>query len=379
MSKMVQDYMLMDVIGSGQYGKVWKAQHVKTREAFAIKAISIQEISKIEKLTEFVMSEINALELMSNQNIVKYYGKLQTANNIYLIFEFCRGGTLEDLIKKEGMLSEAKALTYFDQILSAFNELRRLNIMHRDLKPSNVLIDNGEAKLADFGFCKKLNGEFDMTKSIVGSPIYMAPELLQGRYYCTKADIWSLGVVLYEMLHGKCPYEENSIPTLLEKIKSTELRIMPGLSSETKQLLEGMLAFNPSSRTNWPELLKRIYKYDLYKGASSTATPFTNLTMSSLGDQSITALVREAGASTSFQADARAKRLAGPIPTSDLIRQRSQSKQPSETDVLASSNQQRDTTLATPYGLKDAAVTKSPASALRVPAGSLKDAPEGRL
>lgn len=373
---MVQDYMLMDVIGSGQYGKVWKAQHVKTREAFAIKAISIQEISKLEKLTEFVMSEINALELMTNPNIVKYFGKLQTANNIYLIFEFCRGGTLEDLIKKEGMLAESKALAVFDQILNAFSELRRLNIMHRDLKPSNILIDNGEAKLADFGFCKKLNGEYDMTKSIVGSPIYMAPELLQGRYYCTKADIWSLGVVLYEMLHGKCPYEENSIPTLLEKIKCTELRIMPGLSLETKQLLEGMLTFNPSSRTNWSELLKRVHKFELYKGSSSTGQTFTNITLSSLGEQAGLGMSREGIPSSTLQSEPKLRKNTGTIPSSDLIRQRSQSRQPADLETIMSSKLPRDANQATPYGLKDAAATKSPALTLRPTSGPSKEVPD---
>ena len=147
--------------------------------------------------------------------------------------------------------------------------------MHRDLKPSNVLVDNGEAKLADFGFCKKMKGEFEMTKSIVGSPIYMAPELLQGRYYCTKADIWSLGVLLYEMLHGKCPYEENSIPTLLDKIKSSELKFMPGLSLETKQLLEAMLSFNPSSRIGWAELLRRIPASDGWKTETTTTSSYS--------------------------------------------------------------------------------------------------------
>jgi serine/threonine protein kinase len=376
MSKMVQDYMLMDVIGSGQYGKVWKAQHVKTREAYAIKAISIQEVSKMEKLKEFVMSEINALELMSSSNIVKYYGKLQTTNNIYLIFEFCRGGTLEDMIKKEGMLPESRAMAYFDQILSAFAELRRLNIMHRDLKPSNILIDNGEAKLADFGFCKRLNGEFDMTKSIVGSPIYMAPELLQGRYYCAKADIWSLGVVLYEMLHGKCPYEENSIPTLLEKIKSTELRIMPGLALETRQLLEGLLAFNPSSRTSWSELLKLVHKYDLYKPSASGGSPFTNLTMSALGDQSLANLARDAVPSSSFQADQKGRRPPTVIPSSDLIRQRSQSRPPAELDSLGLSRQNKDAPPGATYGLREAASTKASPLTLRSPALPARDHPD---
>jgi serine/threonine protein kinase len=369
MSKMVQDYMLMDVIGSGQYGKVWKAQHIKTREPFAIKAISIQEISKLAKLKEFVMSEINALELMSNRNIVKYYGKLQTQNNIYLIFEYCRGGTLEEVIKKEGSMPEFKALAFFDHILNAFSELHRLNIMHRDLKPSNVLLEGGEAKLADFGFCKKLNGEFEMTKSIVGSPIYMAPELLQGRYYCRKADIWSLGVMLYEMLHGKCPYEENSIPSLLEKIKTTELRIMPSLSLETKHLLQSMLTFDPSSRINWTDLFKRLSNSSPIRAQISTTYAFTNLTVSSLGDQSTLNMTHDLALNSSLMHDnlgSRYNKLASVIPTSDFIRQRSQSRNQHDGENVSP---RKPVTLQTynndkglDYGLSEAARLSSPQS-----------------
>lgn len=383
---MVQDYMLMEVIGSGQYGKVWKAQHVKTRDPYAIKAISIQEISKLAKLKEFVMSEINALELMSNRNIVKYYGKLQTQNNIYLIFEFCRGGTLEDIIKKEGMITEYRALAYFDQILNAFSELHRLNIMHRDLKPSNVLMEGGEAKLADFGFCKQLGGEFEMTKSIVGSPIYMAPELLQGRYYCRKADIWSLGVMLYEMLHGKCPYEENSIPSLLEKIKTTELKIMPSLSQETKHLLQGMLTFNPASRINWVDLFRRLRNHNLPKVPSNGQTMFTNFTVSSLGDPVSTIPAQEQPSPASYPLDQTSKhplKAVPSIPTSDIIRQRSQSRNPNDIDK---SSPRKLSTLQ-PYnigdrpefGIKEAAINNSPQSTPKALTLASKPATENLL
>ncbi len=86
------------------------------------------------------------------------------------------------------------------------------NVLHRDLKPSNILIhSNGEIKIADFGFCKSLLNENDMTKTMVGSPVYMAPEILKGQQYTIKADIWSMGVCLFEMLFGYCPFEARNI------------------------------------------------------------------------------------------------------------------------------------------------------------------------
>jgi serine/threonine-protein kinase ULK/ATG1 len=97
----------------------------------------------------------------------------------------------------EGRFTEEKSLNYFRDLLKAFKILIKSNIMHRDIKPSNILLNNGIIKLADFGFCKPLKDSKDLSQTMLGSPIYMAPEILKGEVYTMKADIWSLGVVLY--------------------------------------------------------------------------------------------------------------------------------------------------------------------------------------
>ena len=102
------------------------------------------------------------------------------------------------------------------------------NILHRDLKPSNILLHNDVIKLADFGFCKSLSSENDLTKTMVGSPIYMAPEILFGKDYGTKAEIWSLGCVLFELLFGECPFEERTIPKLMNRIEESEVKMYRG-------------------------------------------------------------------------------------------------------------------------------------------------------
>lgn len=116
-------------------------------------------------------------------------------------------------------------MTIFRQLLEAFKVLNRFNIMHRDIKPENIFFANGKVKLGDFGFCKGLKPGEHMAKTMLGSPIYMAPEVLKGENYTTKADIWSLGVVLYEMLFGICPFQSKSIAMLISNITANEITL----------------------------------------------------------------------------------------------------------------------------------------------------------
>ena len=125
------------------------------------------------------------------------------------------------MIRKNKTLSEQTALKIFKQLLNAFDVLYRHYIIHRDVKPENILFGcDGKAKLGDFGFCKNL-GRDKMTNTMLGSPVYMSPEVLQEQHYSSKADIWSLGVVLYEMLYGFCPFESSSIAKLIKVLEET--------------------------------------------------------------------------------------------------------------------------------------------------------------
>jgi len=120
-----------------------------------------------------------------------------------------------------------------------------MNIIHRDLKPENILFHNGRIKITDFGFCKKLKGTEDMADSMVGSPMYMAPECLMGEPYNTSADIYSLGVILYEMLYGFYPFQGSNIPELIREIKNSPLQFTKKdstqISGTSEEILRKML------------------------------------------------------------------------------------------------------------------------------------------
>lgn len=272
MHKIVENYILYESIGSGQYGKVYRAKNTKTNETVAVKSIPIDKFRDVPKLEEFTANEIKTLNRIKNPNVIKFYEMLKTANNMYLVYEYCDGGTLEDILQKKHHLSEAESLQVFAQLINAFKAIYNENILHRDLKPSNILIHNGVYKIADFGFCKKVSGAHEMTYTMVGSPIYMAPEVLKGHAYNIKADIWSLGVVLYEMLYGICPYEEKTLPALISQIDSRPLSFHPEIntiSSNTENLLRKMLTHDFKQRAEWTEILN--YSLNIPSGGSNLA------------------------------------------------------------------------------------------------------------
>jgi serine/threonine-protein kinase ULK/ATG1 len=167
-------------------------------------------------------------------------------------------------LKDKGSLPEKIALTYFAQIVEAFKVLNKNNIMHRDLKPENLLLHDGIIKLADFGFCKPLENEDEISKTMLGSPIYMAPEILKGETYSIKSDIWSLGVVLFRMLYGFCPFESNNIGKLIMIIEEEDIVIpnQPRISPEVVKLLRRMITKNPTLRSDWSE----IFAYEIKNG-----------------------------------------------------------------------------------------------------------------
>lgn len=181
MGKKIENYCLEQVIGEGEFGKVYKATNEKNDQTVAIKVIKIEKYKMSPRLEEFTINEIQTLsKIEDTTHIVRFIEILKTANNVYFVYEFCNGGTLENLIKNNRYLSEEKALAYFKELLKAFKMLVKNNIMHRDIKPSNILIHNGVLKLADFGFCKPLKDARDLSQTMLGSPIYMAPEILKG-------------------------------------------------------------------------------------------------------------------------------------------------------------------------------------------------------
>lgn len=286
MQKVVENYLLYESIGAGQYGKVYRAKNQKTNETVAIKVIPLEKFHNVPKLEEFTTNEIKTLSRINNPNVVKFIEMLKTANNTYLVYEYCDGGTLEDILQEKHHLSEAESIKYFKQLVNAFQSIYKENILHRDLKPSNILFHKHVVKIADFGFCKKMASPQELTFTMVGSPIYMAPEILKGYPYNIKSDIWSLGVVLYEMLFGICPFEDKNLSGLIHRIDTQPLTFpkeINRISANTEKLLKKMLTIEHKQRIDWIDLLnypldpEEKVKPTLSSGTSNPSTTTTNI------------------------------------------------------------------------------------------------------
>ncbi|EAR86022.1 Serine/Threonine kinase domain protein (macronuclear) [Tetrahymena thermophila SB210] len=257
--KKVGDYIFIKQIGSGAYSTVHQGKHNQTYQKVAIKMIPNSKLN--ETIYQRVVSEIKILTRLNHPNIVRIIDFKKTSQNYYLIFEFCSNGDLENYIKKhyEGKISETLCQQVIFQVREAFKELTKHKIVHRDLKLANILVDEEfTIKIADFGFAKH-NQDDDLLKSTLGTPITMAPEILNGKQYNEKCDIWSLGVIIYQMVFGKPPFmpaKGGGINGLIREIQKEKFDFPDQIpiSEELKNLLRRMLTVDPQKRLNFKEL-----------------------------------------------------------------------------------------------------------------------------
>eukprot|EP01017_Pseudomicrothorax_dubius_P050689 TRINITY_DN963_c0_g1_i15.p1 TRINITY_DN963_c0_g1~~TRINITY_DN963_c0_g1_i15.p1 ORF type:complete len:581 (+),score=153.06 TRINITY_DN963_c0_g1_i15:75-1817(+) len=264
--KIIDEYQYENkhLLGKGSFGTVYKGVDTKRNRPIAVKVIPSAMFENNQDQLKMLKQEIGNMMKISqeSEHIVKLYDVKRSKSNLYMILEFCEDGSLEDYIKKnKNRISEQETLKIISQVLKGFQVLHRHHISHRDLKLPNVLIHKGVVKVADFGFSKMNEGQSLMT-SLVGSPLYTAPQILLGMRYSDKCDIWSIGVMMFEMIYGTFPWLASTPPDLARKIKNTPLRIpdSPPTSPEFKQLLAKLLVLDEAVRISWEEL----FNYPLF-------------------------------------------------------------------------------------------------------------------
>ena len=191
-----------------------KSQLKQSRSRLAIYLYLLKTLKNSSKMIELIKREIHILQQATHPNVVKLFDVARTPNYLYLFLEYCNDGDLKKYLqgKTSKRLSEVEAVIILKHIVEGFKKLYQLKIIHRDIKPANILLHNGTAKITDFGFARIIESEMNDPSyfSRVGSPLYMAPQILEGQPFSSKCDIWSLGVMLFEMLYGKTPWEGDS-------------------------------------------------------------------------------------------------------------------------------------------------------------------------
>ena len=247
------DFIIKEKIGEGTFSTVKLAINRQTGEKVAIK---IMEKSKMvyEEDKNRLEREIEVLKILRHPNLIHLYSVLKKDDTIYLIMKYIKGIELFDYIVNKTKLTEKEACMFFQQIISGIEYLHKIKYIHRDIKPENILIneDTKELIIVDFGLCNSYsNSNKDLLTSACGSPSYAAPEMLNGeKYRGPPVDIWSCGVVLYAMLCGYLPFEDedNNNDALYDKICEGKFEIPNYISEKARDLLNKILTTDPKKR-----------------------------------------------------------------------------------------------------------------------------------
>jgi len=275
-------YQIIDdkPIGRGSFSHVYKAKNMNIEsQSQSFVAIKIISLTDMNKMVDRLKYEIAVMKTLNHKNIIHMSDVIYQNDYIYLVLDYCKNGDLHKFLNGRP-LKEKYARFYLKQMADALKYLYDRNIIHRDLKPQNLLLsDTYSLKITDFGFAKYFD-QGGMSETICGTPLYMAPEIMQFKKYSIKSDLWSVGIILYEMIVGRTPYKAANHMELLHKI-NTQSVIIPAslnISESCKSLISGLIQKNPKDRLNWAQFF--IHNWivdDIVSIDINVATPSDNL------------------------------------------------------------------------------------------------------
>ncbi|CAD8143219.1 unnamed protein product [Paramecium pentaurelia] len=254
--QVIQGYYIESYIGKGQFGQVFKAVKFADQLQVAIKVIQKKRFSENDGiLGQLVLSEIKALQLIKSDHVVGFVETFQDGEYCYIVMEYCNSGDLEQQLKNPKFkLTEQDAKGIIKQILKGLKDLHSKFIIHRDLKVQNIMVHNNSIyKIADLGFCKLLQNEDQKSVLQLGTLFTMAPEIFNQNQYGLSSDMFSVGVIFYQILYGRYPFKQkdylsNSQPNINFEKNKIEV------SDHTKDLLKKMLSFDPKTRISFQDL-----------------------------------------------------------------------------------------------------------------------------
>ena len=254
----IDEYTITKLIGRGAFGDVYLGSKKGSPTKYAFKKINKAKYLRNPKASKYLENEISILKDVNHPNIIKIYDVKETLKDVYIITEYCNGGTLDNFLYKYKNMTEEIAQYMMNQVIEAFKYLHNKKIMHRNINLDNILIDyddendknnnnimKGRIKIMDFGYARYLK-KGELAKSVLGSPFYMSPIIInkfnkEPAYkeieYDEKEDIWSLGIICYTLLLGIFPFDPESMKELLDKINKGDYFVPTTLSKESISFL----------------------------------------------------------------------------------------------------------------------------------------------
>ena len=261
------NYQILDPIGDGAMGQIFKAKDLQNTKIVALKILSTDFSEDDESLKRF-KNEIELLRKLSHPNIVTAYDSGQIGDIHYYAMDYVKGQNLDEIVEEEGVMTESTVLTIAQKVsLALAHAWNSNNMIHRDIKPSNIMLgDDGDIKVTDFGISKNVVDNIGITKEgrICGSPDFMSPEQIQGKNYIDyKTDIYALGATMYFILTNEYPFDaETPIKIMVRHVEDDIPQIKernPSISEETNELVFRMMSKDPDDRPDtWESLAQEI-------------------------------------------------------------------------------------------------------------------------
>ena len=268
----ISDFTILKELGAGSYGRVILVQHKITQAKYAIKCIDKRNKVNIEEKPYF-RREIEIMYRVHHPNVVKLFGHFEDNKYCYFIMEYIPGGNVYNLVPKNGVRTVPiqTIASIMKDVISAVYFLHHMSppIIHRDIKPENVVLDqNMKAKLTDFGWSNYMQGDMKRT-TVCGTPVYLAPEIINNRGHDEKVDIWCIGVLLFELLTGISPFQGFDVQTIKYNINRLNIAWQKNMDRDAVDLIKRILKYNPEERISLENMLLHPFMTKFFPNAIS--------------------------------------------------------------------------------------------------------------